>query len=130
MGLRVGAALIGLVGGLAWISVFVFDRVADSDVAVNALAWTGLILVVIAALGAGASLVSRSTRWLRVLVAVCFSGLVVSILELLLGSYDDQVVFAVFGAASVVASVVALTRSDRPKGGHADTHRGGGTHAR
>ena len=130
MGLRFAAALAGLVGGLAWITVLVFDRASGRGVVVDALAWIGLFLLVIATLGAGASLVSRSAVWLRVLVAVCFAALAGSVLELLSESYDDLVVYAVFGAVAVVVSVVALARSERSRGGHADTHRSGGTHAR
>ena len=130
MGLRVAAALAGLVGGLAWITVLVFDRASGRGVVVDALAWIGLFLLVIATLGAGASLVSRSAVWLRVLVAVCFAARAGSVLELLSESYDDLVVYAVFGAVAVVVSVVALARSERSHGGHADTHRSGGTHAR
>lgn len=116
------AALSGLVGGLAWISVLVFDRAGGSGTVVDALAWCGLLLVGVATLGAGASLVSRSATWLQLIVAVCFAALVASILALLLDHYDDDVVYAAFGAAAVVASVVALLRPSRP--------RAGGTHAR
>jgi hypothetical protein len=130
MGLRVAAALTGLVGGLTWITVLVFDRASGGGVVVDALTWAGLFLLAIAALGAGASLVSRSAVWLRVLVAICFAALVGSFIELLSESYDDLIVYAVSGAVAVVASVVALARSERAAGGHVDGHRTGGTHAR
>lgn len=130
MGLRIVAALTGLVGGLAWITALVFDRASGGGVVVDALTWAGLILLAIATLGAGASLVSRSAIWLRVLVAVCFAALVGSVVELLTESYDDLLVYAVFGAIAVVASVIALARSERTPGGHVEAHRAGGTHAR
>lgn len=130
MGLRIAAALTGLVGGLTWIGALVFERVSGGGVLVDALTWAGLFLLGIATLGAGASLVSRSAVWLRVLVAVCFAALVGSFLELLSESYEEQVVYAAFGAIAVVASVVVLARSGRTGGGHVDAHRTGGTHAR
>jgi hypothetical protein len=130
MGLRIAVALTGLVGGLALITALIFDRASGGGVVVDALTWAGLILLGIATLGAGASLVSRSAVWLRVLVAVCFAALVGSVVELLTESYDDLVVYAGFGAVAVVASAVALARSERTAGGHVEAHRPGGTHAR
>lgn len=107
------AALTGLVGGLVWVAVLVLDGAG----VVDALTIAGLILLGIATLGAGASLVSRSAVWLQLIVAVCFAALVASILSLLTDHYDDQGVYAAFGALAVVASVVALLRPRRSSGG-------------
>src|SRR4051812_26409119 len=109
MGLRIAAALTGLVGGLAWIAALVLDRTSGGAL-VDALIWAGLFLLGAATLGAGAGLVSRGAVWLRVLVAVCFAALVWSILELLADSLEDQVVYAGFGLVAVVVSVVTLAR--------------------
>lgn len=119
MGLRVAAALCGLVGGLTWISALVFDR-ASGGVIVDVLTWTGMFLLAVATVSAGASLVSSSVFWLRILVAVCFAVLVGSVLALLSDSVEDLLVYAAFGAVAVVVSVVVLARVERaPSGSHA-----------
>jgi uncharacterized membrane protein YfcA len=130
MGLRVAAALTGLVGGLTWIAVLVFDRASADGVLVDALTFAGLFLLGVATLAAGASLVSRGAVWLRVVVAVCFVALVGSILELLADRFDDQAVYTGFGGLAAVVSIIALARSKRPADGSVDEHRTGGTHAR
>ena len=116
VGLRVAAALCGVVGGLAWISALIFDR-ARGGPAVDVLTWTGMFLLGVATVSAGASLVSSSAFWLRILVAACFAMLVGSVLALLSDSVEDLVVYAAFGAVAVVASVVALARTERAPGG-------------
>ena len=130
MEVRVGVALLGLIGGLAWIGVLVLDRASANPGAVDALLWVGLALVGVATLGAGAGLVSRNAAWLRVLVALCFAALVGSILALLTGTYDDEPVFAGCGAVAVLASVMVLLGSRAPSGGRVDRPRTGGAHAR
>lgn len=114
------AALTGLVGGLAWISVLVFDQVSDRPTVVDVLLWTGLLLLGAATLVAGASLVSRSAVWLQVLVSVCFVALVGSLVSLLTDSFDAETVYALVGAIAVIVSVVVLVRTERaPTGSHA-----------
>ncbi|MFC5491801.1 hypothetical protein [Nocardioides caricicola] len=120
MGLRITAALAGLVGGLAWISVLVFDRADARPVLIDTLTWIGVFLLAMATLVAGASLVSRSATWLRVVVAVCFTVLVGSLVSLVTGTTDDQLTYAGFGAVAVLVSLVALVRTERaPSGSHA-----------
>ena len=113
MGLRIAAALTGLVGGLTWIAALVFEQTSGSGLIADVLTWAGLFLLGIATLGAGASLVSRSATWLRVIVAVCFAVLVWSVLQLLADSFDGATVYAVFGGVAVVVAVVVLARSER-----------------
>ncbi len=108
--MRASAAVAGLLGGLCWLAAFVLDSVSGGAM-VDALTWAGLALLAYAVLAAGASLVSRSATWLRVIVAVCFALLVWSVLEVLRDSIDGLAVYAVFGVIAAVVSVVALTRS-------------------
>jgi hypothetical protein len=121
------AALSGLLGGLAWSSAPVADRLdvlGDGEM----LRWIGLPLLGLAALGAGAGLVSRSAVALRVLVAVCFAMLAASVVAVLLDAIGTAA-YAVVGAVAVVAAVVVLARRPAvpaPVGGH----RPGGAHAR
>lgn len=119
MGLRVAAALCGLVGGLAWISALIFDRATGGTI-VDVLTWTGMFLLGVATVSAGASLVSSSAFWLKILVACCFAVLVGSVLALLSDSVEDLVVYAAFGAVALGVSVLVLVRTERtPSGSHA-----------
>ncbi len=128
MGLRIAAALTGLVGGLTWITALVFDRGSGSSVFVDILDWAGLFLLAASTLAAGASLVSRSAPWLKVIVAVCFTVLVWSVLSLLAESFDDRVVYAVFGGIAVVVAIVVLARSKPPASSAEPGHRAHGSH--
>ena len=116
VGLRTAAGLIGLVGGLTWISVLVFDR-AGGPVLVDTLTWIGLFLLTVATLVAGASLVSSSAAWLRVIVSVCFTVLIGSIVSLVAETADDQVTYATFGAVAALVSAVVLARTERTSSG-------------
>jgi len=128
MGLRLAAALTGLVGGLTWITALVFERASGSGLFVDTLDWAGLFLLAAATLAAGASLVSRSALWLRVLVAVCFTVLVWSVLSVLAGSFDERAVYAGYGAVAVVVSVVTLARSRPAASGSEPGRRARGSH--
>jgi len=136
--MRVPAALAGLLGGLCWIGAYAADAVDAGTGLVDGLTWGGLALLVIAVLATGASLVSRSATWLRVIVAVCFALLAGSVLEVVREGGDPVAVDAGFGAAAVVAAVIALaTRRSRPeaapapRGNHSGNHsRSRGSHAR
>ena len=111
--MRTGVAVVALVGGLCWIA-------AEW---IGALAWVGAVLLAVAALGAGASLVSRSVAWLRAVVAVCFVALVASVLEVLRQNVDADLVLLLAGVATIVAGAVGLARR-RP-----EATRAGGAHA-
>jgi drug/metabolite transporter (DMT)-like permease len=126
--MRAAAALAGLLGGLCWVAAYVVDTYADDGPIEPAqLTWTGVALLAIAVLGAGAGLVSRSATWLRFLVAVCFLALVGSVLQLVRDAADPLVVDAVAGAVAVVVSIAALLRRPAP-GARASASRG--AHAR
>jgi hypothetical protein len=127
--MRTPVAVAGLLGGLCWLGAFVIDAAGGSSGLVDAVTWAGIALLAIGVLGAGAALVSRSATWLRVLVAVCFTALVWSVLELLRDSLDGLAVYAVSGVLAGVVSVVVLTRS-RPPAPEPAGHRAGGAHAR
>jgi hypothetical protein len=125
------AAVGGLLGGLCWIAAFVVDTVSGGGL-VDALTWAGIALLVAAAAGAGAGLVSRSAGWLRLLVATCFVLLAGSVLQVIRGSADPLLVDAAAGVLAAVASIVALSRrrSAPPVHGHVATRRMRGSHAR
>ena len=130
MGSRTAVALAGLLGGLAWLAAAALDAFGAGGL-VDALTWVGLVLLLTAALGAGAGMVSPSTPWLRVLVAICFVLLLGSVLQIARGWGEVQMVDAVFGVLAVVAGVAALARSrpaPQPVHGHRRAH--GGSHGR
>ncbi|HEY0951990.1 hypothetical protein [Nocardioides sp.] len=137
--MRVPAALAGLLGGLCWVGAYAADAVDAGGGLVDGLTWGGLALLVIAVLATGASLVSRSATWLRVLVSVCFALLAGSVLSVVREGGDPLAVDAGFGVLAVVAAIVALaTRPRRPEaapappGNHSAHHRSRsrGSHAR
>jgi hypothetical protein len=124
---RIVAAVAALIGGVGSVGAFVLDR-AVQDGAGDALAWVSLLFLGVAALGAGAGLVSSSATWLRVLVAVCFTLLVWSVLQVLSQGIDDRLLGAVVGVVAVVVGTVVLRRPPartpepagrRPRGSHA-----------
>ena len=98
--MRTGVAGAALVGGLCWMGAAWF----------GALAWVGAVLLAVAALGAGASLVSRSVAWLRAVVAVCFLALVASVLEVFRQNVDGDLVLLLAGVVAFVAGAVGLAR--------------------
>jgi hypothetical protein len=129
---RTAAALAGLSGGLAWIVAFVLDK-TDHPGLGGAVAAFGLVLLAVAAVAAGASLVSRSATWLRVVVAICFALLVWSVLQVLAGGLGDRLVQAAAGLAAVAVAVVVLSRRQptvRESVGHSTGRRTRGSHAR
>ena len=126
--MRTAAVLAGLIGGLAWIVAYVLVQL-DQPNAADATGWAGLVLLGVATLAAGAGLVSRSAGWLRVLVAVCFTLLVWSVLQVLAEGADEQVVRAVAGAVAVVVGLVVLARQPA-RAAEPSGQRSGGAHAR
>jgi hypothetical protein len=127
--MRTPVAVAGLLGGLCWLGAYALDAAGGSSGLVDTVTWAGLALLAIAMLDAGASLVSRSATWLRVLVAVCFAALVWSVLEVLRDSLGGLTVYAVFGLLTAVVAVVVLARG-RPAKPESAGHRAGRSHAR
>lgn len=111
--MRTPAALAGLAGGLAWLAALALDRNGWSALA-EVLEWTGLVLVLGAAVAAGAGLVSRSTPWLRATVGVCFALLVWCLVYLVGGSGDGRLAHAGLGLLAVVAAALAMARRPAP----------------
>src|SRR5215203_65361 len=70
---RMLACLGAIAGGLVWVG----RLVVGEEPAV--LSWVGLALVTLALAAAGASLVTKGTWWLRLIVAVALPALVLSI---------------------------------------------------
>ncbi|MDF1604946.1 hypothetical protein [Nocardioides sp. YIM 152315] len=126
--MRILAPLAGLVGGLAWIGALALEQV-DRTALADAAELVGLPLLLGAAVATGASLVTRSTTWLRAIVGVCFALLVWSVVQLVADGADERLVHALVGAGAVVVATAALSRrperSDDPGG-----HRSRGAHAR
>lgn len=116
--MRTGAAVAGLLGGLAWLAAYVLDQ-TDRTGAADAAGWVGLVLLAVAVVGTGAALVSRSATWLRLIVAACFAVLVWSVLQLLGGGTGGSGVDALAGAVAAVVSVVVLARPRPSAGSHA-----------
>lgn len=127
--MRTAAALAGLLGGLAWIAAYVLDG-TDRVGPANAVEVVGLVLLVVATLAAGAGLVSRSATWLRGIVAVCFTLLVGSVLEVLSDGIDERLVQAGAGGVTAIVGIVVLSRRRPPSAQHSGGHRSGGSHAR
>jgi hypothetical protein len=112
--LRSVATAFGLVGGFCW----VVRVLVDQDV----LAWAGLILLGVASAAAGATLVKSGAVPLRLFVAVAFPALVWSVLELVRDAGPDRSIDGGFGAAAVVAALVAWLRRAPSSGRHAPGH--------
>lgn len=117
---RLPAALAGLLGGLVLLVAYLTDGAP--------LRWAGLALLALAALGAGAGLVSRSVPALRALVAVCCALLAGSVVSVLVDAVGATA-YALVGTAGAVVAVVVLARR-RPAPVAAGGHRAGGAHAR
>jgi hypothetical protein len=116
MSLRSFATACGLAGGLCW----VVRAFSDHEI----LELAGLILIVIASAAAGAALVSSSAVPLRLFVAVAFPLLLWSVLELVRDAGSDRSIDAGFGAAAVVAALVAWVRRPAGSGRHSPRRAG------
>jgi hypothetical protein len=112
--MRVLVAVAGVLGGLCWLVAHALDQQMQ-----DSLTWAGAAFLVVAVLGAGASLVSRSTTWLRVVVAVCLLALTGSVLQVLREGGDPAFVDAAAGALAVLVAFVALGRRRPHRGSHA-----------
>ncbi|MBB3042178.1 hypothetical protein [Nocardioides soli] len=126
--MRTPAALVGLLGGLAWLGSLALARNDRTGLA-EVVEWVGLALLLAAAVAAGAGLVSRSTRWLRVTVGVCFALLVWCLVQLVAGSGDERLAHAGLGLFAVVVASIVMARRPHPAPA-AGGHRARGAHAR
>jgi hypothetical protein len=125
LNLRSVAAVAGVLGGLVWVARLVLDLAGVSDTILDPLYLLGGLLLVVAYIGFGAGLVGRSAHWLQAIVGLCFPALVWSVLEMLRAD-DPELVDGIFGAGTVVASVLVLARERRRR----PPPRRAGAHAR
>jgi hypothetical protein len=129
MSLRAVALVSGVVGGLCWLALLALDQAGSGGAGLHdALHWAGLVLLGVAMVGFGASLVSSSALWLRVIVGIAFPALVWSVLEVFHPAGDPEVVDGIFGGAVVLLSIIGLTR--RPARPDPPPRRTHGAHAR
>jgi hypothetical protein len=117
------ARVAGLLGGSCWVARAVVDELDAPSAAVDGLHWGGTALIAVALIGLGADLVSSSATWLRVIVAICLTLLVWSVLEAVRQGVADRWVEGGFGALLAVYCVVGLVRAWRhgsrhPHGSH------------
>ena len=114
--LRMLACLAALAGGLVWVGRLVLGDEPAS------LFWVGLALLTVALAAAGASLVTKGTWWLRLIVAVALPALVLSLYSGLRSMADTVVVDAVAGAVAVLLALgvwIFAPRPTRSRGAHA-----------
>ena len=104
------AQVCGLVGGVAWVITFFLD--ADGFAA-RALLWGGALLLTVALLALGMTLVKSDLLPLRVFVAVALPTLVWGVFLLLRDSVSDKrLLDAAFGAlVGLISGVVLVRRS-------------------
>ncbi len=113
MNLPTTARVAGLLGGLLWIVRVVLDRAGLSS-ELDALHWSGLVLLAVALAAVGAGLVSKSATWLRIVVAVAVPLLVWSVVEVVRPVGDALAFDGVLGAIVVLAALGSLLRR-RPR---------------
>lgn len=115
---RVIASLFGLAGGAAWVTGFLLERggTARDEISIQALSWTGLGVLVLAASAAGIALVHTGPVWLRIVVAVCFPVLAWAVVETVRQSAGDAVTEGITGVLVFGLSLLTLARAGaRPR---------------
>ena len=131
MSLRAVALVSGVAGGLCWLALLVLDRMDSGGMGVHDLLhWGGLVLLGLAMVGFGASLVSRSALWLRVIVGIAFPALVWSVLETIHPAGDPETIDGIFGGVVALLSVIGLARRREPKEAVPPRRTHGGAHSR
>lgn len=102
------AQVCGLLGGAAWVVAYFLT---DGGTAASALLWVGVVLLTVALLELGLTLVKSDFLLLRVFVGLALPTLVWGVLGLVLGSVSDRrLVEAVFGGVVALISLVHLVR--------------------
>jgi len=108
--------LAGLAGGLCWLArLLLFIAGHGSGFGASALFWLGSMLIGAGLVGAGASLVSSSATWLRLIVGVAFPLLVWSVLQVVHDVADPRAVDGVLGVVFAALAARALVRAPRPQ---------------
>jgi hypothetical protein len=114
----VTASLFGLAGGAAWVVGFLLERggTARDEVSIQALSWTGLGVLALAAMAAGIALVRTGPLWLRLVVAVCFPVLAWAVVEAVRQNAGDAVTEGIAGVLVFGLSLLTLARAGaRPR---------------
>ena len=120
---RTAALVLALLGALCWVARWIAD---PTGTAADAMEYGGLVLLGLALVLMGSSLVSRSAVWLQLIVAVAFPLLVWSVVSVLHDSFDDVAVDAVAGV--VVLLLAGVMRGRRSQ--KAPARPRSGSHAR
>jgi hypothetical protein len=120
------ARVSGLLGGVCWVARMVLDRGGSEGGMVDVLHWVGLVLLFVALVGFGTTLVSKGAVWLQAIVGIAFPLLIWSVVEVLHRAGDPVVLDAVVGILIAGFSLLALGRSrggdERPPRRHAGAH--------
>lgn len=104
-------ALGAVLGGLCWIAEFFAERAGGPGGLLAFLQWVGLVLMTVAFLGAGITLVRSGTRWLELVVAVATPALIWSVVwAFKSGDADPYVVDGIFGALAGVYGIALFLR--------------------
>jgi hypothetical protein len=114
--LRTLACLGALSGGLAWVARLVVGEEPEL------LFWGGLALITLALAAAGASLVTKGTWWLRLVVAVALPALVLSLYSGIRPTTDTLAIDAAAGGLAMVLGLGSWLFAPRParsRGAHA-----------
>lgn len=104
-------ALGAVVGGLCWIVEYVLERVGTPDALPSLFFWVGLLLMTVAFLGAGITLVRTGNHWLELVVGVATPALVWSVVWAFRGGMSDpSVVDGVFGVLAAAFGAAVMLR--------------------
>ena len=128
MHVRALGPVAGVLGGLCWVVRWVVDLTGVAASWADPVRWAGLGLLAVALACVGASLVSKSALWLRLIVAVAFPALVWSLFSVVRGDGDAVALEGALGLLAVVLSVVVVVvgrRSAAPeptRGGRHGSH--------
>lgn len=117
------ARVTGLLGGLAWVLRWPLGGAAD-----DAAYWTGFVLLAVSLAAYGAGLVTAG--WLKVVAGTALPILVWSVVEVLGGAADPELVDAGAGLVILLVSGLGLRRSRRDARAAAPPRPRSGTHAR
>ncbi len=131
MSLRVLALVTGLLGGGCWVARWGTDLAGTPPTWSDTVYWVGLGLLGLALACAGGGLVSRSARWLRLIVALALPLLVWSVYAVIKGDDDAVTLDGVLGAVAIVGSLALFALALRhAAGSEPPPRRSHGTHAR
>jgi hypothetical protein len=118
--LKTLVALGAIVGGLCWIAEYVLERTGSSGGLPSLLFWVGLLLMTVAFVGAGVTLVRTGNHWLELVVGVATPALVWSVVWAFRGgSSQPYVVDGVFGVlAAAFGTALVLRQPHRAADDH------------